>query len=261
MLIDSHAHLDFSQFKIDREQVIQRALDAGLTAIVNVGTDLASSEKSLALALRHPQIYAAVGIHPHDARTLTPQSLTRLAELAKEDKVVAIGEIGLDFYRDLSPRHLQREAFRRQIRLAIELDLPVVIHDRDAHAEVLDIMRQEEAHRVGGVLHCFSGDLEMARQGLEMGFYIAFGGPITYGGEKKRAIARHIPLNRILVETDCPFLTPVPFRGKRNEPAYVRYVVEKIAELRGVSFEKVAQATGENAVRVFGLGGEGENTG
>ncbi|MFC1683351.1 TatD family hydrolase [Candidatus Zixiibacteriota bacterium] len=253
MLIDSHAHLDFSQFKNDREQVIQRALDAGLAAIVNVGTDLPSSEKSADLARKHAPIYAVVGVHPHDAKTLTPSSLTRLTELAEDPKVVAIGEIGLDFYRDLSPRHLQREAFRQQIRLAIELDIPMVIHDRDAHAEVLDIMHQEEAHRVGGVLHCFSGDLEMARQGLEMGFYIAFGGPITYGGGKKQEIARHIPLNRILVETDCPFLTPVPHRGQRNEPAYVRYVVEKLAELRGVSFEKVAQATGENAMRVFRL--------
>jgi TatD DNase family protein len=253
MLIDSHAHLDFSQFKNDREQVIRRALYAGLTAIVNVGTDLASSQRSAALARRHAPIYAAVGVHPHDAKTLSPESLTRLAEMAEEEKVVAIGEIGLDFYRDLSPRHLQREAFRQQIRLAIELDMPVVIHDRGAHDEVLDIMCQEEAHRVGGVLHCFSGDLEMARAGLEMGFYIAFGGPITYGGGKKQQIARHIPLNRILVETDCPYLTPVPHRGKRNEPAYVRYVVEKLAEIRGVSFERVAEATGENARDLFGL--------
>jgi TatD DNase family protein len=253
MLIDSHAHLDFSQFKNDRSEVIERALDAGLTAIVNVGTDLASSERSAALARRHEPVYAAAGVHPHDAKTLSAAVLERLAELAGDPKVVAIGEIGLDFYRDLSPRDRQRDAFRRQIRLAIELDMPVVIHDRDAHGEVLEIMRQEKAERVGGVLHCFSGDLEMARAGIAMGFCIAFGGPITYGGKKKQEIARRIPVDKILVETDCPFLTPVPHRGKRNEPAYVVYVAERMAEIRGISFEDVARATSENARRVFGI--------
>lgn len=253
MLIDSHAHLDFSQFKPDRDRVIGRAWDAGVSKIINAGTDLASSEKSLALAQRYPAIYATVGIHPHDAKTLTPKTLKRLSKLAANENVVAIGEIGLDFYRDLSPRDLQRSAFRQQIRLSIELGLPVVVHDRDAHTEVLRILRQERAHRVGGVLHCFSGDLTMAREGLEMGFLISFAGPITYGGEKKKAIAGKIPLESILVETDCPFLTPVPRRGERNEPAYVQYVAEKIAEIRGISFEEVAEVTSKNAARVFGL--------
>jgi TatD DNase family protein len=253
MLIDTHAHLDFSQFKNDREQVIQRALDAGLSAIVNVGTDLASSETSAALARRHGPIYAAVGIHPHDARTLTSAVIENLARLAEDPKVVAIGEIGLDYYRNLSPRDQQRDAFRRQIRLAIELDMPVVIHDRDAHGEVLDIMRQEKAGRICGVLHCFSGDLEMALAGIEMGFYIAFGGPITYGGKNKQEIARQIPLDRILIETDCPFLTPVPHRGKRNEPAYVRFVAERIAEVRGITYGEVAKTTSLNGARLFGL--------
>lgn len=253
MLIDSHAHLDFSQFKHDRDTVIDRALDAGVSKIINVGTDLASSEKSLALARHYTAIHAAVGIHPHDAKTLTPKTLKTLSKLAANGKVVAIGEIGLDFYRDLSPRDQQRVAFRQQIRLAIELGMPVVVHDRDAHAEVLRILREEKAHQVGGVLHCFSGDIRMAREGLEMGFLISFAGPITYGGEKKQAIAGEIPLESILVETDCPFLTPVPHRGKRNEPAYVRYVAEKIAQIRGITLEEVAKATGENAARVFGL--------
>ena len=259
MLIDSHAHLDFSQFKRDRDKVIQRALDSGVAAIVNVGTDLVTSEKSVALARRHPSIYAAVGIHPHDARELSPKVLDRLTQLAQEEKTVAIGEIGLDFYRNLSPRDQQREAFRQQIRLAIELGLPVIIHDRDAHSQVLEILREEEAHRVGGVLHCFSGDIKMARQGLEMGFLISFAGPVTYGDGKKMAIARQIPLEKILVETDCPFLTPIPHRGKRNEPAYVRYVAEKVAEVRGISFEEVAKATSRNAMRLFGLRTQGEN--
>jgi len=253
MLIDSHAHLDFSQFQSDRDEVIARAVDAGVTQIINVGTDLASSEASVSLAQRYPSVYATVGIHPHDAKTLTSEALNRLVQLASDEKVVAIGEIGLDFYRNLSPRHQQREAFRQQIRLAIELDMPVVVHDREAHAEVLKILQEEQAHRVGGVLHCFSGDLEMARGGLEMGFLISFAGPITYSGEKKQAVAAQIPLERILVETDCPFLTPVPHRGRRNEPAYVRYVAEKIAEIRGISFEEVAEATSENARRVFGF--------
>jgi TatD DNase family protein len=253
MLIDSHAHLDFSQFDDDRDAVVQRARQAGLAAIVNVGTDLPSSERSAELADRHPLIWAAVGIHPHDARTMSPDALDRLARLAAREKVVAIGEIGLDFYRDLSPRDRQRQAFRQQIRLAVELNLPVIIHDRDAHDETLRILRDEQAEKVGGVLHCFSGDLDMAREGMAMGFAIAFGGPITYGGKKKQDIVRRIPLDRILIETDCPFLTPVPYRGKRNEPAYVRHVAEKIAELRGLSYDEAAEATAGNAARLFGL--------
>lgn len=253
MLIDSHAHLDFSQFKNDRDDVIARALDAGVTKIVNVGTDMASSEASVTLAREHQAIHAAVGIHPHDAKTLTPRALKRLSELAANEGAVAIGEIGLDFYRDLSPRDQQRVAFRQQIRLAIKLDMPIVVHDRDAHADVLRILREEGAQRVGGVLHCFSGNLDMALEGIGMGFSIAFGGPITYGGEKKRAIAQQIPLEKILVETDCPYLTPVPHRGKRNEPAYVRHVAEKIAEIRGISFHEVAEATSRNAALLFGL--------
>jgi TatD DNase family protein len=253
MLIDSHAHLDFSQFDDDRDAVIRRAQDAGLSAIINVGTDLPSSRQSAALAARHPMIYATVGIHPHDARTLSSDTRDRLAELAAGEKVVAVGEIGLDFYRDRSPRDLQRRAFREQIRLAVELGLPLVIHDRDAHDETLQILQQEEAHRVGGVLHCFSGDLKMAREGIKMGFLIAFGGPITYGGGRKQQIARQIPLDRILVETDCPFLTPVPHRGKRNEPAHVRHVAEELARLRGIGFQEAARATRQNTVNLFRL--------
>jgi TatD DNase family protein len=253
MLIDSHAHLNFSQFKDDLDEVVRRAQGAGLGAIVNVGTDLASSETSLVLAGRYPHIYATVGVHPHDARSLTPKALEALARLAEVTKAVAIGEIGLDFYRDLSPRDLQRDAFRRQLRLAIDLNKPVVVHDRDAHQEVLQILHEEKASRVGGVLHCFSGDLQMAREGMAMGFLIAFGGPITYGGTQKQDIARCIPLEKILIETDCPFLTPVPHRGKRNEPAYVRFVAETIAGIRGITFDEVAAATTQNAVELFGL--------
>jgi TatD DNase family protein len=253
MLIDSHAHVDFSQFDGDRDETVRRATEAGLSAIINVGTDLDSSERSVELAARYPTIHAAVGVHPHDARTLSSGALDRLAGLASREKVVAIGEIGLDFYRDLSPRDVQRDVFRQQLRLAVELDMPVIIHDRDAHGEVLDILQDEGARRVGGVLHCFSGELEMALAGIEMGFFIAFGGPITYGGKKKQAIARRIPADRILVETDSPFLTPVPHRGQRNEPAYVVHVVDRLARLRGIGFEDAARVTSENAARLFGL--------
>lgn len=252
-LIDSHAHLDFSQFDGDREAVIARARQDGLVAIVNAGTSLECSRASVALADRVDFIYATVGIHPHGAKTATRAALDELRALASHPKVVAIGEIGLDFYRDLSPRDRQRQAFRQQIRLAVELGLPLVIHDRDAHAETLRILREEEAGRVGGVLHCFSGDLDMAREGIALGFLIAFGGPITYGGKKKQDIAGRIPLEKILIETDCPFLTPVPHRGQRNEPAYVRHVAEKLARLRGISFEEAAAATTANAAGLFGL--------
>jgi len=250
-LTDTHAHLDFPQFDGDREEVIERALAAGVRRIINVGADLASSRRAVALAEAHPPIYAAVGVHPHDAKTLTDEALAELLGLARHPKVVAIGEIGLDFYRDLSPREAQRQAFERQLALARELGLPVIVHDRNAHAEVMDVLRRRGLR---GVLHCFSGDPEMARQAIEMGFYISVAGPATFKNAKRLPeIVRQLPLERLLIETDCPYLAPHPHRGRRNEPAYVRLVAEAVADIKGLPLEEVARVTTANARALFGL--------
>jgi len=255
-LVDSHAHLDGGQFKEDLDEVVHRATANGVEYILTVGCDLESSRQSIDLALRYPNIYAAVGIHPHDAETANDAALDQLREMAQSvDKVVAIGETGLDFFRDRSPRPVQRDAFRRQIRLARELQLPLIIHDRDAHDEVIEILRAEKASEVGGVLHCFSGNLAMAKQCVEMGFYISFPGTLTYPkNDELRAIARALPIDVTLVETDCPYLSPQPWRGKRNEPAYVRATAELLAELKGLTFEDVARVTSLNTHRLFGIG-------
>ena len=251
-LTDTHAHLDFPQFDSDREEAIERALAAGVGIIINVGADLASSRRAVALAEAHPQIYAAVGVHPHDAKTLTEEVLTELRELARHPQVVAIGEIGLDFYRDLSPRDVQRQAFERQLALARELDKPVIIHDREAHAEVMDTLRRWQGLR--GVLHCFSGGLEMARRAVELGFYISIAGPVTFKNARRLPeIVRQLPLERLLIETDCPYLAPHPHRGERNEPAYVRLVAEAVAEIKGLPLEEVARVTTANTQTLFGL--------
>ena len=250
-MIDSHAHVGFKQFHKDLPGVLKRARDAGVTAIINIGCDLASSEAGVGLARLHPDVFAAVGIHPHDASTLDAAALAQLEALAGDPRVVAIGEMGLDYYRDLSPRHVQEEAFRAQIGLARKTDLPIVIHDRDAHARIIQILKDEQVSR--GVLHCFSGDINLARQAVDLGLYVSFAGTITYDGAKAREIITRIPVDRMLVETDCPYLAPVPFRGKRNEPAYVTYVVEAAARMLGLPAEDVARITEANARRLFGL--------
>ncbi len=254
-LVDSHAHLDGKQFDADRQACIQRALDNGISHILTVGCDLESSAASVALALKYEQIYASVGVHPHDASEITPQSLQQLRELLARPKVVALGEIGLDFFRDRSPRDCQRHAFRQQIRLAKEVGKPIIVHDRDAHDEVLQILQEEDAATVGGVLHCFSGDLEMAQKCLDLGFYLSFPGTITYPkNDSARDVVKAVPIDRMLVETDCPYLTPQQFRGKRNEPAYVRYTAEKVAEIKGLTSADVARVTSRNCFDLFGIG-------
>ena len=255
-LVDSHAHLDGKQFAGDLEAVLARARDAGVTDILTIGCDLESSRRSVDLALHHAEVYASVGIHPHDAAILDSEALAELERMAEAvDKVVAIGEIGLDFYRDRSPRDLQRAAFRKQIRLAAKLGKPIIVHDRDAHEEVLQILREEAAGQVKGVLHCFSGDLAMARACVAMGFYISFAGPLTYPkNDALRAIAAELPVDVMLVETDCPYLAPQNRRGKRNEPAYVRTTAETLADVKGLSVEDVARVTSLNAHRLFGIG-------
>lgn len=255
-LVDSHAHLDGNQFASDLDEVVKRARDNGVEYILTVGCDLESSRRSLDLALRYPNIYVSVGIHPHDATEADDKAIDELKEMATSvDKVVAIGETGLDFYRDRSPRPAQREAFRRQIRLARELDLPLIIHDRDAHDEVVEIMRDEKAGEAGGVLHCFSGDIKMARACLDMGFYISFPGTLTYPkNDELREVARALPIDACMVETDCPYLAPQKWRGKRNEPAYVRATAEVLAGIKGLSVEDVARVTSLNTHRLFGIG-------
>ncbi|PLX99321.1 MAG: radical SAM protein [Desulfuromonas sp.] len=255
-LVDSHAHLDGSKFTDDLDQVIQRASENDVEYILTIGCDLESSRKSIDLALRYPNIYASVGIHPHDAANADDKAIEELRQMATSiGKVVAIGETGLDFFRDNAPRPAQREAFRKQVRLARDLKLPLIIHDRDAHDETVAILKDEKASDVGGVLHCFSGNLKMARACIDLGFYISFPGTLTYPkNDELRAIARALPIDVALVETDCPYLAPQKWRGKRNEPAYVRTTAELLAEIKGLTFEDVARVTSLNTHRLFGIG-------
>lgn len=251
MLFDSHAHLNDEKFDDDRSEVIARALESGVTGIIDVGACMSSSARAVALAEQYGAIYAAVGIHPHDAKEAKESDYEQLAVWSKQEKVVAIGEMGLDYYYDLSPRDVQRTVFIRQIDVARQMDMPIIIHDRDAHADILDIL-QKEAKGLRGVLHCFSGSLEMAREIIKLGFYISIAGPVTFkNAAKLPQIIAHVPLERVLLETDCPYLTPHPHRGKRNEPAYVRLVAEKVAALRGISLENLAEITTNNVKEIF----------
>jgi TatD DNase family protein len=252
-LIDSHAHIYYRDYADDFDEMLQRAADAGIGAILIVGTDVASSRQSVELAEQYPQLYASVGIHPHDAGGVTEADYEAIRELAlASQKVVAIGEIGLDFYRDRSPRDVQEAVFRRFLRLAAELDKPVIIHDRDAHERVMSILAEEKATR--GVLHCFSGDSAMAAQAVAMGFHISIPGTVTYpANEALRDVVRSVSIDRMLVETDCPYLTPVPHRGKRNEPAFVRLAAERVAEVKGLSLADVARITTKNCRDLFGI--------
>jgi TatD DNase family protein len=252
MFFDTHAHLDLSPLSEEEGKVVARALEAGVTRILTVGTDAKSSAKAIEIAHRNAGVYAAVGLHPHDASGLSDALLSRLETLSRCDKVVAIGETGLDFYRDHSPREAQREAFREQIRLARRRGLPLVVHDRDAHDEVLSILEEEKAAEAGGIIHCFSGDYEMARRAVALNFFISIPGAVTYpkSGSQVEAV-RKLPLERLLIETDCPFLAPVPHRGKTNEPAFVPLVAAKIAQIKGLSVEDVARITTLNAVRLL----------
>ncbi|MCM0081494.1 YchF/TatD family DNA exonuclease [Geomonas sp. Red32] len=254
-LIDSHAHIYGDEFAQDLPDVLQRAKDAGITTMMVIGADMESSVQALELANAHDNMYCAVGIHPHDAEGVTEEDYQKIRAMALANpKVVAIGEVGLDFYRDRSPRHLQEEVFRRFIRMARELKLPLVIHDRDAHDRIMAILKEEKAEEIGGVLHCFSGDLEMAQECIAMNFVISIPGTVTYpSNESLREVVRGVKIEHLLVETDCPYLTPVPHRGKRNEPAFVRLTAEKVAELKGLSLEDVARITALNTRKVFGI--------
>lgn len=252
ILFDTHAHLDDEMFNEDRDEMIRRARQAGVILIVNVGYSLASSRDSINLADRYDMIYAAVGIHPHDAAEAGPGYLEELEKMASHPRVVAIGEIGLDYYRDLSPRPVQRRVFSEQMALAKKLEKPIIIHDRDAHGDMMDILRREKLGPAGGVMHCYSGSWEMARECLSMGFYISIAGPVTYANAARlKDVAARVPRDRLLIETDAPYLTPAPYRGKRNEPAHVLYTAEEIAGLREMEIEDLGKMCAENGRRLF----------
>ncbi len=251
-MIDSHAHLTSEEYSEDLDLVIERAAQSGVEAIICVGFDLESSRRCVELTEKYAAVFAAVGIHPHDASKLNNQALAELEGLCKHKKVVAVGETGLDFYRNLSPRDSQEKAFIEQIRLAKRVSLPVIVHSRDAHRRVIEILTSEGVSR--GVMHCFSGGAQIAKEAIDLGLYISFAGPVTYGGSKFNEIVRIVPSDRLLIETDCPYLSPVPHRGRRNEPSYLRFIVEKLAGMMNLSAQDVAAMTAQNARLLFGIG-------
>jgi TatD DNase family protein len=254
MFFDTHAHLNAEQYNEDLQEVIDRALSEGISNIVVVGFDRPTIEKAMELTEKYDFIYASIGWHPVDAIDMTEEDLQWIEELSGHPKVVALGEMGLDYYWDKSPKDIQQEVFRKQIRLAKKVKLPIVIHSRDATADIVEILKEEGAGEVGGIMHCFSGSPEIAQECVDMNFYISLGGPVTFKNAKKpKEVADIIPLEKLLIETDCPYLTPHPHRGKRNEPSYVKLVAEQIAEIKGLSTEEVAQATTENAKKLFGI--------
>jgi TatD DNase family protein len=250
-MFDTHTHLDDPRFEADSEQVIERAAAAGVRRMITVGAGLDSCRRAVKIAEVREGIRASVGVHPHDAAALSDPVLNELRQLAGSDRVAAVGEIGLDYYRNLSPRDTQREAFRRQIELAVELGLPVIVHNREARDDCLEILRAFDG-RIRGVAHCFSGDADTARAFLDLGFYISFSGSVTFPNARNlAAVAAIVPEDRILAETDCPYLAPQQVRGSRNEPAFLRYVVEKLSEIRGVTIADMARITTENAEELF----------
>jgi TatD DNase family protein len=254
MLTDTHAHLNAPEFADDREETIARARENGVTRIVNIGFNRETIPTSLELAEKYDFIWAAVGWHPQDAKDMLPEDLDWIAELCKHEKVVAIGEIGLDYYWDTSPKDVQDRVFREQIRLARRIGKPIIIHNRDAHHDIVQVLKEEKAAEVGGIMHCFSGSWETAKLCLDLNFHISFGGPVTFKNARQpKEVLQRVPLDRLLLETDCPYLTPHPFRGKRNESAHVRLVAETAAELKGIPFEELAAITTDNAVKLLGL--------
>ena len=253
-LADSHAHLDLEELLPDRAEVVRRAREAGVALIINVATGLQDARQVLKTAGQFPWVYAALGVHPHGAGTMAEIDLATLADLAATPRVVAVGEIGLDFYRRRSPAEAQEHWFRRQLELAQTLKKPVIVHTREATDATLKILREYRGRLTGGVMHCFAGSLEEAHNFLDLGLHLSFSGTLTYPkAGPLREVAGHLPLDRLLVETDCPYLPPQPWRGKRNEPAYVVATARQLAEVRGISLEEVAAATWENTLRVFGL--------
>ncbi|TYS61766.1 TatD family deoxyribonuclease [Sutcliffiella horikoshii] len=254
MLFDTHVHLNADQYEEDLQEVINRAQAEQVTNMVVVGFDRKTITRAMELVEKYDFLYAAVGWHPVDAIDMTEEDLAWIEDLASHEKVVAIGEMGLDYHWDKSPKDVQKEVFRKQIQLAKKVKLPIVIHNRDATADVVQILKEEDAKEVGGIMHCFTGSLEVAKECMEMNFFISFGGPVTFKNAKKpKEVVKEIPMEKLLIETDCPYLTPHPYRGKRNEPGYVRLVAEQIAELKELTIEEVAEKTTANAKKLFGI--------
>ncbi|MEK4533849.1 MULTISPECIES: TatD family hydrolase [Peribacillus] len=254
MLFDTHVHVNAEQFNEDLEDVIERAQEAGVNNMVVVGFDRPTITRAMELIETYEFMYAAVGWHPVDAIDMTEEDLKWIEELSSHPKVVAIGEMGLDYHWDKSPKAIQMEVFRKQIQLAKKVGLPIIIHNREATADIVNILKEEEASEVGGIMHCFSGSAETAMECIDMNFYISLGGPVTFKNAKKpKEVAAAVPLDRLLIETDCPYLAPHPYRGKRNEPSYVKLVAEQIAEIKQLSVEEVSKATTDNAKKLFGI--------
>jgi TatD DNase family protein len=252
-MIDSHCHLDLKPFRSLLDQVLSSAREVGVHTVVNIGADIETSRRSVELAANHEMIYAAVGVHPHDASTLDDAVLAELKQLTSHDKVVAIGEIGLDYYRDLSPRQVQKKAFHHQMELAVMLKMPVVIHTRDAFRDTVDIVRDYAADLPGGVFHCFPGTVDEAYEIFELGFVVGLGGVITYKDAGMARVAAEVPLEKIVLETDAPYLTPVPHRGKTSEPAYLKHTCQKLAELRSISVGDVEKSTDRACQKLYRL--------
>ncbi|TFH02556.1 MAG: TatD family deoxyribonuclease [Calditrichales bacterium] len=253
MIIDTHTHLHFDSFDEDREQVVQRAIKNDIDAMITIGTDVATSRQSIELAHKFAVIYAAVGIHPNDSSNVTDEDFDQILELAKEEKVVAIGEVGLDYYRMYSPKEKQFDTLRRQVKLARKLGLPLIIHNREANEDILNVLNEEKADEVGGVFHSFTGDIHFLDSVLALNYLVSFTGPVTFRHANYNQLIDRVPLSQLLLETDSPFLAPDPFRGKRNEPAYVRYIAEKISQIKGVSVDDLADITSENTQTLFRL--------
>jgi TatD DNase family protein len=263
MLVDSHCHLDFNHFDSDRGQVVANAEREGICRIINPGVDIPSSKVVITLAKKYKSVYAAVGVHPNSSKEWVDDDAAEIGALAQDPNVVAIGEIGLDYYRDWSPPNVQRKAFTRQLRVAAELELPVIIHNRDAGQDIYPLLAEWVAEIRGngsrlmehpGVLHSFSGSIEDVQRAYKLNFYFGISGPVTFkNAAQLQEVARELPLERLLIETDAPFLTPHPFRGNRNEPKYVKLVAQKIAELRGITVEQLSSITTDNADRLFNL--------
>ena len=256
MLIDTHTHLDDARYESDREAMIARAREGGVDTMITIGCDLATSRSAVALAGQYPFVYASIGVHPHEVKHITDGWYDELRQLARENKVVAYGEIGLDYHYNHSDPDLQRRRFREQLQLARELSLPVIIHTREAQDDTIRILKEERASEIGGVFHCFSGDAWLAKDALDLGFYLSFSGILTFqNATMLRDIAKTVPADRLLIETDCPYLTPIPHRGKRNEPAYVKHVAETLAMITSngntLTAEDIGRLTSDNARRLF----------